>query len=111
MQQAQQFLDNLSLVELAYEKSLQQTEFLCQEESARRLRVQILLLKDRNESLHNQLALENNRTGELTKIGQDLRAQLHASRNSFENLHSDLRLKSREIETLKVEHRTARAVL
>lgn len=111
MQQARQILDNLSLVELAYEKSLQQIEFLCQEESARRLRVQILLLKDKNDSLHNQLAQENNRTGELTKIGQGLRAQLHTSLNSLENLQSDLRLKSREIETLKVGHSIARAVL
>ena len=111
MQQTRQILDNLSPVELAYEKSLQQTEFLYQEESARRLRVQILLLRDRNDSLHNQLAQENNRTGELTKIGQDLRAQLHISRNSLENLQGDLRLKSREIETLKVGRRIARAIL
>ena len=89
-------------LELAYEKILQQSEALYEEEGARRLRAQILLLEDDNYNLHEQRAQDEERIDELTEIGEDLKAQLVRARNSLDNSHSDLRLKSREIETLKV---------
>ncbi|KAL8794713.1 MAG: hypothetical protein Q9195_002788 [Heterodermia aff. obscurata] len=89
--------------ELAYEKSLRQSEALFAEESARRLRAQILLLEDDNDNLHEQLIKDEERIDELTGVGEDLNSQLIRARNSLDSSHSDLRLKSREIETLKVE--------
>ena len=97
----QQFSDSGAL-ELAYEKTLRQSEALYEEEGARRLRAQILLLEDDNENLHEQLTQDEERIDELTEVGEDLKSQLIRARNSLDNSQSDLRLKSREIETLKV---------
>ena len=90
-------------LELAYEKSLQQTEAVYDEESARQLRKQILLLEDDNDNLHEQLASSDAHLDELQRVAEGLRSQLDVAHNSLESTHNDLRLKSREIETLKVE--------
>ena len=89
-------------LELAYEKSLQRSEALYEGERTRRLRTQILLLEHNNDTLHEQLIQDEERIGELTEVGEDLKSQLMRAHNSLDNSHSDLRLKSREIETLKV---------
>lgn len=93
---------NCCALELAYETSLQQSEALYEEERARRLRAQILLLEDDNDNLHEQLTQDEARIDELTEVGEDQKSQLVKTRNSLDNSHSDLRLKAREIETLKV---------
>ena len=100
-QQAQHALHQ-SVLELAYEKRLRQTEALCDEERARQLHVQILLLEDDNNSLHEQLATDDDRQDELQKVAEELQSQLDSAHDSLESTQSDLRLKLREIETLKV---------
>lgn len=90
---------------MAYKKSLQQSEVLYEDERARRLRAQILLLEDDNDNLHEQLIQHEERIDELAEVGESLKSQLIRARNSLDNSHSDLRLKSREIETLKVRPR------
>ena len=101
IEQVQQIFSCCAL-ELAYEKSLKQSEALYEEEKARRLRAQILLLEHNNDSLHEHLIQYEERIDELTEVGEDLKSQLMRAHNSLDNSHSDLRLKSREIETLKV---------
>ena len=97
-----QRISDCCALDLAYEKVLQQSEALYEEERARRLRAQILLLEDDNNDLHEQLTQFEERIGESAKVGEDLRSQLVRARNSLDKSHTDLRLKSREIETLKV---------
>ena len=99
--QMQQLLDTRSL-ELAYEKSLRQTNIIYEIESARQLRVRILLLEDENDDLHEQLALGDNRIDILERSVQDVQDQLEIAGESLQRVQSDLRMKTREVETLKV---------
>lgn len=75
---------------------------MCDEERARQLRVQIFQLEDDNNGLHEQLASGDARLDEFQNITEELQSQLDGARNNLESTNSDLRLKSREIETLKV---------
>lgn len=97
----QQLLDVQSL-ELAYEKSMRQTDIVYEIESARQLRVRIVLLEDDNDDLHEQLALGDDRIDVLEKCVQDLQDQLEIAGESLLRVQSDLRVKTREVETLKV---------
>ena len=99
--QMQHMLDVRSL-ELAYEKTLRQTDILCETESARQLRVRILLLEDENDDLHEQLAQSDDRIDELEQSVQDVQDQLEIAGESLQRVQSDLRVKTREVETLKV---------
>lgn len=75
---------------------------MCDEERARQLLVQILLLDEDNNSLHEQLASNDDRLDEFHKVTKGLQSQLDSAHDSLDSTQSDLRLKSREIETLKV---------
>lgn len=97
----QQILDTRSL-ELAYEKSQRQTDIIYETESARQLRVRIFLLEDENDDLHEQLALGDERIDVLEKSVQDVQDQHEIAGESLQRVQSDLRVKTREVETLKV---------
>ena len=97
----QQTPDHCAL-ELAYEKSLRQTDVVYDEEKMRQLRLHILLLEDDNDHLHEQLTQGDDRIDELDRLASELQDSRDAVRGSLETAQSDLRLKSREIETLKV---------
>ena len=97
-------IPNHCALELIYEKSLRQTDLLYDEERIRRLRLQILLHEDENDHLHEQLAQDDNCIDELEGLCSQLQTALDAARDSLERAQSEVRLKSREIETLKVSH-------
>lgn len=94
---------------LAYEKSLKQTDVVYFDERMRQLRLQILLLEDENDQLHEQLAQGDDRIDGLNTLCSELQGSLHATQGSFDTAQSDLRLRLREIETLKVLHRITRS--
>ena len=71
-------------------------------EKARQLRVQLLLLEDDNDDLHAQLAQDDDRIDDLERRCQELQEALEACESKLESAQGDLRIKSREIETLKV---------
>ena len=85
-----------------YEKALWQTEALCDAERARLLRVRILKFEDDNNDLLEQLTHGDDHIEALQHASQDLQYHLNAARSELEDAHHNLRLKSRETETLKV---------
>lgn len=97
----QQLLEVRSL-ELAYERSMRQTDIVYKIESARQLRLRIFLLEDENDDLHEQLAFSDDRIDVLEKCVQDVQDQLEIAGQSILRVQSDLRVKTREAETLKV---------
>ncbi|KAL8828234.1 MAG: hypothetical protein Q9191_002704 [Dirinaria sp. TL-2023a] len=103
---ANAILGNHYALELAYVKSLRQTDAVYDEERVRQLRMQILILEDEKDSLHEQLAQDDDRIDELEQNSEEYREQLDTARTSLETAQSELRLKTREIETLRVELRS-----
>lgn len=93
---------NTRAQEIAYEKSLQQSEVVFHIEKTRQFRLQILLLEDRNEDLHAQLSTDDECIEELMNYCKDVEARLELAVDSLQSTQSDLRVKSREVETLKV---------
>ena len=91
-----------SALELAYEKCLHQTNAIYDEERVRALRVQVYILEDENDQLQEQLALDQDRIDELEQLSDGRQGELNAAYDSLDVAQSDLRLKAREIETLKV---------
>lgn len=89
-------------MELAYEKKSRQVEGIGEVERLRQLRLQTLLLEDDNDDLHAQLAQEDERIDEVEKNNQELQEDLGVCQSSLEGAQGDLRMKTREIETLKV---------
>ena len=89
-------------LELCYGKECRELEAICELEKARQLRVQLLLLEDDNDDLHAQLAQDDDRIDNLERRSQELQEALKACESKLESAQGDLRIKSREIETLKV---------
>lgn len=71
-------------------------------EKVRQLRVQLLLLEDDNDDLHAQLAQDDDRIDDSKRHNEKLQEALEACESKLESTQGDLRIKSREIETLKV---------
>ena len=67
--------------------------------------MQILLLEDEKCHLHEQLAQDDDRIDDLEKSNCQLQDSLNAVRGSLDTACSDLRLKLREVDTLKVPGR------
>ena len=89
-------------LELCYEKECRDLEVICDSEKARQLRVRLLLLEDENDDLHAQLAQDDDRIDDLESRSQELQEALETCESKLESAQGDLRIKSREIETLKV---------
>ena len=89
-------------LELAYEQCLKRSEILYEEENARRLRVNILLLEDDNDDLHAQLSQDGYRIDGLEGSVRDMQNQLDTMEGEAEQLRAELRMKTREVENLKV---------
>ena len=102
MSQLQQALESRSF-ELIYEKRCRQLEVVCDTEQLRRSRLYTLMLEQANHDLHTQLAQEEGRIDDLERINQRLQKDLEIHQTEIESVHADLRVKSREIETLKVK--------
>ena len=94
-------------MEVAYEKSFQQPEIVLLDEKVRRLRLQILLLEVENGDIYAQLAIQDQRSDELMLYRNEVETQLEVAADNLQNAQSDMRVKLREIETLKVRRTTA----
>ncbi|KAH8820981.1 hypothetical protein F5884DRAFT_766082 [Xylogone sp. PMI_703] len=90
-------------LEVAYQESLRKTDMIVQDEAARRLRLQILLLENQNDELHEQLAVGEERIDGLEEEGERLQLELQAAQDYSSHYANELRLKERELNNLKVE--------
>lgn len=88
--------------ELAYERTCRQIEAICDAERLRQLRVRTLLLEEDNEDLHSQLSQDDDRVDGLEKFNEKLQEDLQNCGGNLESAQGDYRIKSREVETLKV---------
>lgn len=89
-------------LEMAYVKACQQVESVQDAERTRLLRMRNMLLEDENDDLHTQLALDDDCIEGLECYIEGLREDLEVAAGNLENVGGDLRIKSRESETLKV---------
>ena len=64
--------------------------------------MRILTLEDESEGLQSQLAQSDERSVSLQKRNQELQEDLEVGGASLKSAQGDLRMKTREIETLKV---------
>ncbi|CAO1597356.1 hypothetical protein XANCAGTX0491_001169 [Xanthoria calcicola] len=107
--QIPQALDTCAL-DLAYEKCLHQQYAIQEDEKSRRLRVQLILLEHHNEILEAQIADDEGYVQKMER-GQDaLKAKIKRTETTLESRQGELRIKSREIETLKAELRSLHGV-
>lgn len=101
MEQLQQTLESRAL-ELAYERTCRQVEAICDAEGLRQLRVCIMLLEKDNDDLHTRLSQDDDRIDGLERLNEELQEGLEVCGGKIESTRGDLRIKSREVETLKV---------
>ncbi len=89
------------MLEVAYERSLRDPENVLRDERARQLRLQMLLLRDENNDLSAQLATDDEHLEELVVYCKNIEAQLEVVGDGLQTAQSNMRVKLREIETLK----------
>lgn len=87
---------------MAYQETLRNADIIIKDESARRLRLRILLLENENDDLHEQLALADDRIDGLERDGDEVRAQLEGAQEDSNQHETELRNQSRELKNLKV---------
>lgn len=88
--------------ELSYEKSVFNAKLISHEETARLLRVRILLLEDEKDDLNSQLVQNDDRIDELEQWLETTQHNVQVIEGEAEQLRNELRLKNREVENLKV---------
>ncbi|KAL8712224.1 MAG: hypothetical protein Q9225_006972 [Loekoesia sp. 1 TL-2023] len=89
--------------ELAYENCLHQYKITQEYEQARRLRVQLLLLEGTNDELHAQVAGLDDCILRVESDQETLKDESRQTEACLENAQAEIRIKAREIETLKAE--------
>ena len=94
-------LDTRAL-EVEYEKKFQQCETILCDETTRRIHLQLLLLKSENNDLQAELVTEDERMEELVGYCKSVESQLKMAVDSLDSAQNDMRVKSREIEIMKV---------
>ncbi|KAI4191410.1 MAG: hypothetical protein LQ348_003521, partial [Seirophora lacunosa] len=94
---------NTCALDLAYEKCLHQSKLVQENEKKRKLRVQLLLFEGENNDLHAQIAEDNEFTRRIEYNHNALRARSTQTQASLDNVQGELRIRVREIETLKAE--------
>ncbi|KAL8772194.1 MAG: hypothetical protein Q9209_002629 [Squamulea sp. 1 TL-2023] len=94
---------NTCALDLAYEKCLHQQHCVQEAERFRRLRVQLILLEDRNDSLQAQIANSDDYAKNIEQSQYAFKAKVKNAEKSLESTQGEVRIKSREIETLKAE--------
>ena len=99
--QFQQQLQTLTF-ELNHERSIRSVEAVSKDEDIRKLRLQLLLLEDENEELHNQLVSEEERSDNLEQDRDDALLRVGELGTELQEATNDIRLQTRELESLKV---------
>ncbi|KAL7623234.1 hypothetical protein AAE478_006915 [Parahypoxylon ruwenzoriense] len=90
-------------LELKHQINTSDTELLNRDEDIRRLRVRILMLRDENTSLRDQVAHNNDANVQLTAQCDDLGAQIEAKMGVIRTQEQQLRKQEREYSNLKAE--------
>lgn len=94
--------DLLHELELKHQMNASGTEILIKDEDVRRLRLRILMLRDENTSLRDQIAHNNDTTTKLTAHCDGLSAQIEAKMDVIRSQEQQLRKQEREYSNLKV---------
>lgn len=89
--------------QLAYEESLRKADIIIQEESTRRLKIQLLLLQDDNNDLNEQLAEDEERIEDLEGERDTLRQELEHIEANLQQHENDSKVQARELSSLKAE--------
>ncbi|KAI1345057.1 hypothetical protein F5Y15DRAFT_16046 [Xylariaceae sp. FL0016] len=90
-------------LELRHQKITSDSDLLNKDEDMRRLRTRILLLKDENTSLRDQVELNNETTTKLNAQCDDLSAEIEAKMEIVRSQEKQLRKQEREYSNLKTE--------
>ena len=90
-------------LEQAYERALQQSERIYEEERARALRVQALLLEDENDALQDQLVESEAQIEKLEDGHDDLRESLLQAEADLQRTQVDLKSRLRDIDYYRAE--------
>jgi chromosome segregation ATPase len=98
----QKRLTQSQCLELAYQDALRSADLIIKDESARRLRLRILLLENENDNLHEQLGLSDDRIDGLEQEGEELRAQLESTQEALHQQQNELWAQTRELSNVKV---------
>lgn len=87
---------------MTYSQSCGKYESICDAEKARQLRLQILLLENENNELYSELAQSDERIEELENYAEHEREEWEVATEQLDSTQKNLRIRSREVETLKV---------
>ncbi|KAL6714657.1 hypothetical protein ACLMJK_008082 [Lecanora helva] len=90
-------------LELAYENACYHVERVYDSEKVRQLKVQISILEDENGGLRSRMAQQDDGMIGLEKRNSELQEDLEVMSASLDSAYGDLRIRTREIETLKAE--------
>ncbi|KAI1140547.1 hypothetical protein F5Y05DRAFT_378798 [Hypoxylon sp. FL0543] len=90
-------------LELKHQMNASNTELLVKDEDVRRLRLRILMLRDENTSLRDQIAQNNDTNAKLTAQCDGLSAQIEAKMDVIRSQEKQLRKQEREYSNLKAE--------
>ena len=89
-------------LELTYENSLRASSLIYEQEKARQLRVAGIFLEDENYDLYAQLSQSDCRIDDLERSAQDMQSRMGILEVELGDAKSELRVKSREVETFRV---------
>ncbi|KAI1762875.1 hypothetical protein GGR53DRAFT_398312 [Hypoxylon sp. FL1150] len=95
--------DLLHDLELKHQMNASGTEILVKDEDVRRLRLRILMLRDENTLLRDQIAHNNDTATKLTARCDGLSAQIEAKMDVIRSQEQQLRKQEREYSNLKAE--------
>ena len=90
-------------LEQAYERALQQSKRIYEEERARTLRVQVLLLEDENDVLQDHLAVSEAQIESLEDNQDGLQESLMQTEANLQRAQVDLRSRLRDIDYYRAE--------
>ncbi len=90
-------------LEQVYQRTLQQSERIYEEERARALRVQLLMLEDENDDLQDRLAESEAQIEKLEDGQDDLRESLIQTEAGLQRAQIDLKSRLRDIDHYRAE--------
>ncbi|KAI0152896.1 hypothetical protein GGR57DRAFT_161693 [Xylariaceae sp. FL1272] len=94
---------SLHELELKHHKSAAEGDLLVKDEDVRRLRVRILLLKDENTTLRDEVEMNSSNNTTLTTQCNNLKAEIEAKMDAVRLQEKQLRKQEREYTNLKAE--------
>lgn len=89
-------------LELKHQKNGYESDILLKDEDVRRLRVRILLLRDENTALRDQVDINTNTNAKLVSRCDSLNTQIEAKIAMARSQEEQLRKQEREFSNLKV---------